>query len=279
MHDDVTALVTGANRGLGRATAEGLARDGATVILACRDAERGEDAALEIREATGNTRVHAVPCDLEDPGSVDRCAESVLSRFPALHVVVANAGLTLLEREITGLDVERGWHAGYLGHFQLVSRLRERLVASAPARVVVLAGLYHRKGELRLDDLDWIERAWDWGQASADVQLARVMFAKELAVRLGSQGVTPVSVHPGAVRTHAQDVLPPHLRLLVDTVMRVAFVSPERGARTVLRLAEDEDLAPFAGAWFRRYHPAATHPAVDDPEARAALWEASERLV
>lgn len=279
MHTDEVHVVTGANRGLGLAIAEGLARDGATVVLACRSAERGEQAAAQVRIQAGHDRVHAMVCDLADPSSVDRFADAFLERFERLDVLVNNAGLMLLEHEQSALGVELGWHASYLGHFQLTLRLREILERSAPARVVNLAGLYNRRGTLRLDDLGWEDRTWDWAQAGADTQLARVLFTAELAERLEGTGVTANAVHPGAVRTHAQDALPLHIRLLVDTLMWVAFVSPRRGARTVLRVAEDPDLHEVSGRWYRRYREAEPNPLVHDALSRAALWEHSTALL
>jgi NAD(P)-dependent dehydrogenase (short-subunit alcohol dehydrogenase family) len=279
MHSDEVHVVTGANRGLGRAIAEGLARDGATVLLACRSPERGAEARAQVREAAGHDRVHFLPCDLVEPGSVQAFAQEVQRRFGRVDVLVNNAGLTPVEHALSPLGVELGWHASYLGHYQLTRLLLPTLQRSAPARVVNLAGLYQRRGTLVLDDLAWEARDWDWGQAGADTQLARVVFTIELARRLHGTGVTANAVHPGAVRTHAQDALPAHLRLLANTVMRIAFVSPPRGARTVLRLAEDPDLAEVSGRWYRRYHPAEPNPLALDPVAGLALWERSAALL
>jgi len=272
-------VVTGANRGLGFATAEGLARDGATVVVACRNMAKGEEAAERVRAAAGHERVEALPLDLAEPASVEGFVAALGARYDRVDVLVNNAGITLLDRQLSCLGVELGWHVQYLGHYQLTRRLLPLLTAGAPARVIHLAGMYQSKGQLVLDDLDWSRRPWDWGQAGADAQLARVMFSAELAARLRGTGVTVNAVHPGAVRTHAQDVLPLHLRILIDTVMRVAFVAPARGARTVLRLAEDEDLADTTGRWFRRYRVQEPHPLCHDAQARQALWAKSAELL
>ena len=238
LHAEV-CVVTGANRGLGLAIAEGLARGGATVVLACRDPDRGAEAAAGVGEAAGHDRVFSLLCDLADPTSVDAFATEVMERFDRIDVLVNNAGLSPLDRRVSALGVELGWHISHLGHYQLTRRLIPRLVRSAPARIITLAGQYQRRGELRLDDLGWRRRPWDWGQAAADAQLARVLFTVGCAARLADTGVTANAVHPGAVRTRAQDVFPAHVRLLLATVLRPVFVSPRRGAKTVLRLAED----------------------------------------
>jgi len=279
MHASEVCIVTGANRGLGLATAEGLARDGATVVLACRDAHRGFEAEATVRAAAQHDRVHFLSCDLADPHSVDSFVHTFSQQFDRLDVFVGNAGVTLPDLHRSALDVEVGWHVGYLGHYQLLRRLLPTLQASSPARIVLLAGLYHQRGQLTLDDLGWAHRPWDWAQAGSNSQLAKVLLAYELADRLAGTGVTVAAVHPGAVRTHTQDVLPWHLRLLADTVLRPAFVSPRRGARTVLRLAEDEALEDGRGYWFRRYHEAEPHPMAHDAAARRALWNVSADLL
>ena len=279
MHAHEVCIVTGANRGLGLATAEGLARDGATVVLACRDAGRGAAAEAHVRAEAGHDRVCAMICDLADPESVEAFVVAFRERFDRLDVLVNNAGFTSMERRRSELGLELGWHVGYLGHFQLTDAAsgHARLQRAGPGPVP--RWLYQSHGSLDLADLGWRERDWDWSQAGCDSQLAKVLYTVELAERLAETGVTVNAVHPGAVRTQAQDVMPWHVRLLIDTVMRVAFVSPRRGARTVLRLAEDPDLADVTGKWFRRYHPGEPHALAADPSAREALWARSEQLL
>lgn len=272
-----TALVTGANRGIGREVARGLARAGWSVVLACRDPERAEGAVEALRAEAGHERVWHVVVDLTDPDAVDRAASTVIEHTARLDAVIANAGLAPVGLERTGLGVERGWHASHLGHVQLVDRLLPLLRASTPARIVALAGLYNRRGTLRLDDLGWTERPWRWAQAAADTQLARVMWVRELSEHLDGTGVTVNAVHPGAVRTGFPDDLSPAMRALAEALARIAFVEPEVGARPVLRLVLDPP--SVTGRWFRKGHVGRPHPLVDDGSARRALWDASFRLL
>lgn len=272
-----TCLITGATSGLGRATAEALARAGDTLLLPCRDPAAAARVEAELRSAGGHQRVHMLPCDLARPATVDAAAAAVLGRLDHLDLLILNAGATPLERSLSPVGVELGWHTSYLGHFQLLQRLLPAL--GRGSRVIVLAGMYQARGQLRLDDLDWRERPWSWSQAAYDTQLARVLFTLEAAAHLRDRGVTVNAVHPGAVRTRAQDVLPWPTRLLVDTLMRFVFVSPARGAQTVLRLADDPALAEVTGTWFRRFQRSEPHPLVHDADARRALWDRSLALL
>lgn len=273
------ALITGANAGLGFATAKALARADWTVWLLCRDPGRAAAARATIRGAAGHDRVHTVIADLAAPDQVAAAIARVREGTARLDALVANAGLMPTTLQLSGLGVELGWHASHLGHVQLALGLLPLLRASAPARIVHLAGLYHRRGTLRLDDLAWEDRPWSAGQAGADVQLARVLFAVELAERLKGSGVTSNAVHPGAVRTGAQDAAPWWARLLIATVMRPAFVSADVGARTVVRLVTDPDLATTSGAWFRRFTEAPVHALARAPAARGALWDKDLELL
>jgi NAD(P)-dependent dehydrogenase (short-subunit alcohol dehydrogenase family) len=272
-----TCLITGATSGLGRATAEVLAGAGDTLLLPCRDPAAATRVEAELRSAAGHLRIHTLPCDLARPATVDATSAAVLERFDHLDLLILNAGATPLERSLSPAGVELGWHTSYLGHFQLLQRLMPAL--GRGSRVIVLAGMYQAYGQLRLDDLDWHERPWSWSQAAYDTQLARVLFTVEAAARLRDRGVTVNAVHPGAVRTRAQDVLPWPTRLLVDTLMGFVFASPARGAQTILRLADDPALAEVTGVWFRRFQPSAPHPLVQDAGARRALWDRSLELL
>jgi NAD(P)-dependent dehydrogenase (short-subunit alcohol dehydrogenase family) len=271
--------VTGGNGGLGKATAKGLAAAGATVVLLCRSMAKATAARDEVQAHAPGADVHRVECDLSDYASVHRAAIELRSGWHRLDGLVHAAGAVVRERTETPEGHEALFAVNHLGPFLLTALVRDRLVAAPPARVVVLAGMYHKKATIDLDDPMFERRPWSFQEASNATQLARVMFALELAEQLRPHGVLVNAVHPGAVLTDAQDHLPWHLRLLVHTVMRPGFVRPDKGAEPVLRLAASPDVAGITGRYWHRLRADTPHPDALDPDRRAALWALSSELV
>jgi len=267
-------LVTGANAGIGLETAKGLAVRGGRVILLCRDDAKGRAAVEEVGHDA-----ELVLADLTDHDAVRAAADAVLARHDALHVLVNNAGAFSMERQLDAHGVEQSFSAGFLGHFLLTGLLRERLVASAPSRVIHVAGISHRKGALDLDDPWFGARPWDAWAANQQTQLARVVFAVELARRLEGTGVTSNAVHPGAVITGAQQAAPWWARLLIHTVLRPGFVRPPRGARPVVRLAARPELEGVTGRFFDRVREADVVAAARDEAMGERLWRFAQGLI
>lgn len=281
--DGRTVVVTGANSGLGHVTARALAEAGAHVVLACRDRARGEEARAAIAAAAGHDRVELRPLDLGDLASVRACAEGLLSDLPRIDVLVNNAGLMVDSRRETADGFEMMVGVNHLGHHLLTTLLAERLVASAPARVVVVGSVAHRVVRRPLDAAALMGE----GRFSPMVQygrskLANLLFARELGRRLGPRGVTVAAVHPGSVRTgFGADGDHGLIEPLVQAFGRLVLIGPERGARTQIALAAADDgaVAPFHRAYAvrgRAHRP--SRLARDDAQA-AWLWAESERLV
>ncbi|XP_059573230.1 dehydrogenase/reductase SDR family member 13 isoform X2 [Alligator mississippiensis] len=192
-----TALVTGANAGIGRATALDLARRGARVVLACRSAERGQAAARSIRQDTGNSDVLFMSLDLASLDSVRAFAETFLRCEPRLDLLVLNAGIASGGRRSDGCNLV--FQVNHLGHFLLTQLLLERLKHCAPSRVVVVASSAHRSGRIDFERLGRpVEGVLQNFQAYCDSKLANILFARELAGRLEGTGVTCYALHPGA---------------------------------------------------------------------------------
>jgi retinol dehydrogenase-14 len=272
-------LVTGANRGIGRATAQWLALAGARVGLLCRDVAAAETARSELVALAGRDAAFVVEVDLSDMSSVVAAGARVLELCPRLDAIVHNAGEYRLERAVTADGFERMLAVGYLGPWLLTALLRARLVESAPARVIVTAGIYHRRGELALDDMQLERRPWDAMRANNQLQLARATFAIELSRQLASSRVTVNAVHPGAVRTHAQDVLTGWQRALVDTLGRFVFADPEQGALPNLKLTGEAALAEVTGRYFDQLRESEASASARDPEQGAALWRWTESVL
>jgi retinol dehydrogenase-12 len=271
--------VTGASSGLGFETALALARMGATVALLCRSEERGVQARERIAAATGRADLHVVHCDHANLDTVRAAAAELLARFDALHVLVNNAGLMLAQRRITVDGLEETFQVNHLSAFVLTELLRERLIASAPARVITVASLAHRAGALNLADLQ-SERFYDGWTAYAGSKLANLLFTFELARQLDATAVTANTLHPGIVRTgfgHNNGAL---MRAFMTVTQLPPFGrSARRGARTQVWLASAPELERVSGRYFVGRRPRSPSRASQDRDAQRRLWRASEQLV
>jgi len=272
------SLVTGANRGIGFAVAEQLARRSGVVGLLCRDPRRGAEA-RDALAAGAVADIELFPCDLADQASVRRCAAALLDRFGHVDVLVHNAGVVSMEHQGSAEGIELTLAVDFVSPFLLTQLLMPLLEASDAARIVTLTGVYFRKGRLNLGDLNFATRDYDWGEASNQAQLARAVWTAELSRRLAGTSITANAVHPGAVLTGAQDVLPLWARALILTVMRPGFVKPPKGAEPVVRVATDPELAGVSGRFFRRMEEEDwDKEEVTDPGFGARLWAAAEAL-
>ena len=271
--------ITGASSGLGYETALALARQGATVALLCRSTERGERAREQIVAATGNEDLHVIACDHANLDSVRAAAGELLAHFDALHVLVNNAGLMLMQRRITVDGLEETFQVNHLSAFLLTAVLRERLAASAPARVITVSSVAHRMAQLDFDDLQ-SERLYDGFYVYGRSKLANVLFTYELARRLEGTGVTANTLHPGLVRTgfgHNNGAVTRVLMMLSQ--LPPISASPRRGARTQVWLAGSPAVEQVSGRYFARRRARRSSRNSYDREAQRRLWEASERLL
>lgn len=275
-----TVLITGANSGIGFETAVGLAGLGAAVVITSRDPAKGAIAQSQIKERTGEI-VEVVGLDLADLASVRRCADEVLDRFPRLHVLVCNAGLTLSTRAETAQGFEYLFGVNHLGHFMLVDLLRQRLIDSAPSRVVVVSSDMHRiayRG-LAFDDIESTRR-----YVSYDVygksKLANVLFTRELARRLEGTGVTANAMHPGLVKTNFGGEGDTRItQRFVRMLPRHFAIDATQGADTVVYLAASDEVASASGGYYHRRRLVLPSTHGQDDAAAARLWELSEELL
>jgi NAD(P)-dependent dehydrogenase (short-subunit alcohol dehydrogenase family) len=269
-----TFLITGANTGIGRATADDLARRGGTVFVACRSAEKGRAAAAEIAAATGNDAVVFLPLDLADLASVRNCAAEFLARGEPLHVLINNAGVGGA-RGLTKDGFELGFGINHLGHFALTTALLDCLAASAPARVVTVSSdsHYQAKGI----DFEAVRRptASRTGLREYAVsKLCNVLFSAELGRRTQGRGITTYALHPGVVASDIWRRVPWPVRPL----MKMRMLSTEQGAATSLYCATAPELDGTTGRFYedsREREPSA----VATTELGRALWEHSETWI
>lgn len=277
--DGKTVLITGGNSGIGRATAEALARQGATVVITARDPSKGAAAAEALRKSTGGA-VDWMPLDLSSFRSIERFADEFLRRYRQLQVLVNNAGLILSERVDTEDGFEMTFGVNHLGHFQLTRRLLPRLQESAPARIINLSSEAHRAapGGLDFDDLQ-TRRGYGAYKAYGRSKLANILFTRTLAKRLAGTGIRVDAVHPGVVLTgfsldgDARGFVPWFYRLFGWLLKK-----PGQGADTVIYLATDEALPEVPGGYYIRRKLRQPTRAARDDAAAERLWSVSEDL-
>lgn len=271
-----TCVVTGATSGIGEATAVGLVRLGARVVAVGRSRERGEATLARLRAAGGGERVELRIADLASLADVRRLGDEILAACPQLHLLVNNAGVVNLRRRLTADGFEETFAVNHLAYFALTNLLLDRLVASAPARIVNVASDAHRFGALDLEDLQ-SERDYRAMRTYGRSKAANILFTRELARRLEGTGVTVNAVHPGAVASR----LGAHngwVGKLATGLLKPFFKSPEKGARTSLYAATAPELDGVSGAYFAHCREKDPAPSACDPETARRLWDASARF-
>jgi NAD(P)-dependent dehydrogenase (short-subunit alcohol dehydrogenase family) len=281
-----TALITGANSGLGFSAAAVLAARGARVILACRDTGKARDAADRIGAAAPGADTEIVRLDLASLASVREAAAQVRTRHPGLDLLINNGGVMVPPRSQTQDGFELQFGTNHLGHFALTGLLLDRLLAVPGSRVVTLTSLAHRMGRLNFDDLQSARR-YRRGTAYAQSKLANLMFAAELQRRLAAAGARTASLaaHPGFSRTNLARHVPSGLQALAGTPVPLVSQDSSMGALPVLRAATDpaarggEFYGPGGPGQLTGY-PKRVAPArpARDADAQRRLWAESQRL-
>ncbi|HXQ61313.1 MAG TPA: SDR family oxidoreductase [Acidimicrobiales bacterium] len=275
-----TVVVTGGNSGIGKATAESLARLGARVVITSRDPDRGASAVAEIRRASANDAVECVTLDLASLASVRSCAAELLDRLDEIHVLDLNAGGVLSRRTETEDGFETQFQANHLGHFLLSQLLLDRLKQSAPARVVVLSSWGHTqaRGGLDFNDLQWAIRPYRGSFVYSATKLMNLYFTFELARRLRDCEVTANAMHPGFVASGFAMSGDTHWLRLGIMVSRPFARSPQKGAATAVWLAASDEVKGITGKYFVDCREKAPSTDALDADAARRLWELSAEL-
>jgi NAD(P)-dependent dehydrogenase (short-subunit alcohol dehydrogenase family) len=274
---DKVCLITGATGGIGRVTAQVLAARGATVVLVSRSAQKCEAVAAGIKAATGSKEVSYIAGDLSLMSQVRGVAEQFLARFDRLDVLINNAGAVFSSRQVTSEGYEMTMALNHLNYFYLTLLLQDRLLKSAPARIVNVSSDAHKGGSIKFDDL-MSEKKYSSFGAYAMSKLANVLFTYELARRLEDSGVTANALHPGFVASNFGRSNGGMWGALMPAIQLFA-ISPEKGAETSVHLAASPEVQGVTGKYFAKKQAVQSSQASYDLAAQRRLWELSEQLV
>lgn len=273
------ALITGATSGIGRETARAIAATGATLYMVCRNAEKGAALQRELSAATGNANLHVLVGDLSRQADVHAVADAFLATGQPLHLLVNNAGIVNAARRETVDGIEENFAVNHLAYFLLTERLRERLTASAPARIVSVASNAHGfvKG-VDFDDIEYRRRPYRTLVVYGQSKLCNILWTRELARQLEGTGVTANCVHPGAVGTGLAAQNGSYARLVM-AMLKPFFRSPAKGATASIHFALSPEMDGITGQYGVDRKVATPKPWAQDDAAARRLWEVSLQYV
>jgi NAD(P)-dependent dehydrogenase (short-subunit alcohol dehydrogenase family) len=272
-----TILVTGATSGIGLEASVELARRGARVVMVGRDHRKTETAEAEVRARSGSRDVSHLMCELSSQASIRGLAAAYRAKHERLDVLVNNAGGVNKTRLLSADGIEMTFAVNHLASFLLTSLLLDLLRASAPARVVTVASVGHRRGTLDFADLGF-ERGYAIMTAYARSKLANVLFAAELSRRLAGSGVTSNSLHPGAVATNIWSGAPGWAKPIIHLFFKPFFISAELGGANLVRLVASPELDGVTGQYFEQAARANPARLARDEALARRLWDVSAEL-
>jgi NAD(P)-dependent dehydrogenase (short-subunit alcohol dehydrogenase family) len=272
-----TVLITGANQGIGKATAIALAAKGAHVVIVARNADKGRAALAQV-QAAGPGGAELIVADLSSQQQVRRAAADFKARHDRLDVLVNNAGVYVPERHVTADGLEETFGLNHLGYFLFTKELLDVLQATPKARIVNVSSDAHRGARMRWEDLQFERTPYRGFQAYGQSKLANVLFTYELARRLEGTGVTVNCLHPGVIGSGFGQTYGSALSILVK-IARPFMLSPEEGARTSIYLASSPEVEGVTGKYFSKCKPVKSNAISYDLQSQQKLWTLSEQLV
>lgn len=270
-------LVTGATAGIGQATALLLARRGATVVGVGRNPAKNEYSTRWIKEETGNMSVDYLLADLSSQKDIHALAHQYQSRFDRLDVLVNNAGETFAKRQESVDGIEMTFALNHLGYFLFTNLLVNIMEASEPARVINVSSGLHKFGAIDFDDIPF-QNGYSRMKAYRRSKLANIAFTYELARRLCNLKITVNAMNPGLVATNVGESAGGYAEKLKGLVDKIAGLTPEEGAQTIIYLATSSEVDGLSGRYFEKEKSLPSAKATYDLEFCRRLWLLSERL-
>ena len=265
-------LITGGTSGIGKATALGLARRGATLILAGRNLQRCREAVDEIKRATGNSNINYLTGDLASQKEIRCLAREFGERQSRLDVLINNAGGLFMRRLLSADGIEMTFALNHLACFLLTNLLLDLLKASPGSRIVNVSSIAHKFARIDFSNL----QAHGWGGYERS-KLANLLFTYELSRRLEGTGVTANALHPGLVDSNFGMNNPGLFRLL-KPIFNLFSINTEEGAKTSIYLASSPEVQGITGKYFVRCREKRSSRASYSKETSARLWQISAEM-
>jgi len=269
-------VITGATSGIGAVAAEQLAGMGARIVLVARDQTRAESELARLREKAPGVQPAVYFGDLSRLEEMKRVGREIAAAESRIDVLINNAGALFSHRTLTADGLELTFATNHMSYFVLTEMLRQRLLASAPARVINTSSDAHRRNKLDFDDLQ-SAKGYSGFKIYGRSKLCNILYTRELARSLAGTGVNANSLHPGFVATRFGDQSGGSFSVMVRLAKNFA-ISPEKGAETIVYLASSDDVANISGEYFYKCRPATPTKEAQDDEAARRLWHESERL-
>ncbi|CAG9838608.1 unnamed protein product [Diabrotica balteata] len=292
--DGKTAVITGANTGIGKVTAKDFYKRGATVIIACRNLDKANEAIQEIKQDCQGQenlgQLKSTKLDLSSLQSVRACAEELNKADHNINLLVNNAGVMAVPFSKTVDGFELTFGTNHLGPYLLTILLLPKIIQSGPgARIVNVSSSVHQMtcSGPDFDDLNFEKRKFNTNQAYIYSKLANIFFTRELHRRLRDHGIDGVNVyalHPGAIQTELsrslnESMFPGARFILRDVVGGIFFKTPEQGAQTQIHCSVDEKCADQSGLYYSECKPVQPSKVALNDEMAAKMWDVSWKLV
>jgi len=268
-------MITGANSGIGKATAIGLAKMGATIVMVCRNKKKGEKALDYIKSESNNGNVNLFIADLSTQKAIHQLVKDFKEKYQHLHVLINNAGVNLSKRVLTDDGIESTFAINYLAPFLLSNLLLDILQNSSPARIVNVASSVVAKS-INFENLNG-EKHYRQLKAYGQSKLALILFTYEFARRIEGMGVTVNCLHPGYVKTNMIKNFRGFVKYFFPFI-GLFMKSPEKGAKTSIYLASSPEIQGVSGKYFEKRKEVELTEVSDDQEIAKCLWNVSVDL-
>jgi NAD(P)-dependent dehydrogenase (short-subunit alcohol dehydrogenase family) len=272
-----TVVVTGATSGIGEVAAVELARRGARIVFVARNPLRRDRTLTRLSVANDKAKHAAYLADLSRLSEMKRVAGEIAAAEPRIDVLVNNAGTLFAARETTPDGLEMTFATNHMAYFVVTNLLLDRLKATPGARIVSTSSDAHKTGKLNFDDLQ-SEKSFSGFRAYGTSKLCNILFTRELARRLAGTGVTANCLHPGFVATGFADNNDGLMGFVFGIAKKLAAITPEDGAKTILYLASSPEVAGQSGGYYTKCAPATPSAAAQNDADAKRLWEISAKI-